>query len=115
MRTIEEMIGDNKGAAICTRLKAFGLKPVWLECVGGRIGIGIEFISDVPNWVKAFHLPIEASNPDAFISEINKWKNEVRRGIVKGNASTVVKKAIEYHGMAAVLDAMEDTAREAVN
>lgn len=115
MRTVEEMIGDNKGAAICARLRAFGLKPVWLECVAGRIGIGIEFVSALPTWTKAFHLPIASASPEAFILEINKWKNEVRRGIVQGNASTVVQKAIGYHGMGAVLDAMEDTSMEVVH
>lgn len=114
MKTIQEMIDRNKGEAICARLKAFGLNPVWLECVADRIGIGFEFITDAPNWVRAFHLPTASANPDAFVAAVNAWKDEVRRAIVRGSPSTVVRKAIEAHGMAAVLDAMEDTARESV-
>lgn len=115
MKTIQEMIDQNKGEAICARLKAFGLKPVWLECVADRIGIGFEFVSELPTWTKAFHLPREMATPDAFIEAVNAWKNEVRRAIVQGKPSTVVRKAIGYHGMGAILDAMEDTAREAVH
>lgn len=60
-------------------------------------------------------MPAANATPQDFIAEINKWKNEVRRGIVQGNSSTVVQKAIGYHGMAAVLDAMEETPMEAVH
>lgn len=115
MKTIQEMIDQNKGEAICARLRDLGLKPVWLECVADRIGIGIEFVSGRPTWTKAFHLAREKATPDAFVSEINAWKNEVRRAIVAGSPSTVVRKAIGYHGMGAILDAMEDTGREPVH
>lgn len=114
MKTIQEMIDQNKGEAICARLRDLGLKPVWLECVADRIGIGIEFVSGLPTWTKAFHLPNTSATPDAFVAEINNWKNEVRRAIVSGSPSTVVRKAIGYHGMGAILDAMEDTSREPV-
>lgn len=115
MQTVEQMIWRNKGEGICSRLKAFGLKPVWLEAAAGRIAIGFEFLTDAPTWTRAFYVDADKATPEAFIREINAWKNEVRRAIVAGKPSAVVKGAIERHGMGAVLDAMDDTPMEAVH
>lgn len=102
----------SNGEAICTHLKQIGLLPVWMETdAGDRIAIGFEFISDHPTWTKAFSYDAIHATPDAFITLINEWKNKVRRDIVEGTPSTVVRNLIEAHGAVAVLDAVEDTRR----
>lgn len=115
MTTIQDMVWRNKGEAICSHLKGLGLKPVWLEVAADRIAIGFEFLSDAPTWTRAFYVDGPKATPEAFVREINAWKNEVRRAVVQGKPSSVVKGAIEYHGMGAVLDAMEDTPMEPVH
>lgn len=101
-----------KADAICTRLKAIGLKPVWMEVVAEQIAIGFEFISAHPTWTKAVRFDAVHATPDAFVGLVNEWKNKVRRDIVQGTPSTVVRNLIAAHGMMAVLDAMEDTPRD---
>lgn len=110
------MTDRDKGEAICADLKRYGLKPVWLDVRDPAwIAIGIEFVSGVPNWVRAFRYDAAHATPQAFVGLVNEWKNSVRRQIVRNDCSVVVAKAIEAFGIMAVLDAMEDTRLEAVN
>jgi hypothetical protein len=102
----------SKGEALCSRFKAVGLKPVWMEVTDDQIVIGFEFISAHPTWTKAFRFNSVHATADAFIGLMNEWKNKIRRDIVQSTASTIVQNMIREHGLMAVLDAMEDTPRD---
>ena len=113
--TLENMVWRHKGDAICKALKAYGLKPVWMEPAAGRIAIGFEFIDVVPTWTRAFYVDAATATPQAVIREVNAWKAEMRRKIATSAPSTVIEGAVRAHGLQAVLTALEDTPMESVH
>lgn len=111
MSALKDLADRERGEAICVALKAAGMNPVWLEAVAGQIAVGFQIMGNPLTWTKAVKHDAATATPDSFIALLNEWKNGVRKAIVNGAPSTIVRNMIEAHGINAVLDALVDTPR----
>lgn len=97
------------GNRICASLRDKGLNPVFMEPVGDAIEVGFDLIDRRPTWTKSITCAAAGADPTAFVLLLNEWKAKVRKDIVLGSASPVVRQMIQAHGIVAVMNALKDT------
>lgn len=102
------MSPHERGNELCRDIKAQGWNPVWMEAVDDGVAVGVQLLGKPLEWTKAFRLDVPTATAPAFNLVANEWKRKVKREIAVGLPSTVVRKMIEAHGLAAVLAVLEE-------